>query len=33
MMLWDYSGDPAGALLDAINTGLQKNPDVHNETK
>ena len=33
MMFWDYSGDPAGALLDAINTGLQKNPDVHNETK
>ena len=33
MMFWDYSSDPAGALLDAINTGLQKNPDVHNETK
>jgi hypothetical protein len=33
MMFWDYSSDPAGALLDAINTGLQKNPYVHNETK
>lgn len=33
MMFWDYSSDPAGALLDAIKTGLQKNPDVHNETK
>ena len=32
-MFWDYSGDPAGALLDAINTGLQKSSDVHNETK
>ena len=33
MMFWDYSGDPTGALLDAIDTGLQRNPDVHNETK
>jgi chitinase len=26
IMFWDYSSDPSGKLLDAINTGLHRNP-------
>jgi chitinase len=25
VMFWDYNSDPSGALLDAINAGLNKN--------
>src|SRR5271165_1727288 len=29
MMFWDYSGDPSGALLSAIDAGLKIAPDAH----
>jgi chitinase len=29
MMFWDYSGDPSGALLSAIDAGLKAAPDAH----
>ena len=28
VMFWDYSGDPNGVLLDAINSGLHSIPQV-----
>lgn len=33
VMFWDYSGDPSGALLDAIDTGLKKDSATQSETK
>lgn len=33
IMFWDYAGDPTGALLDAIDSALRKNPDVQGKTK
>jgi chitinase len=33
MMFWDYAGDPSGALLDAIDTGLSKNSALRGGTK
>jgi chitinase len=33
IMFWDYAADPSGALLDAIDTGLKKDPGAQNETK
>jgi chitinase len=33
IMFWDYAGDPSGALLNTIDTGLRKNPGQQGETK
>ena len=33
VMFWDYEGDTTGALLDAINAGLNKSPDAQGGSK
>jgi chitinase len=33
IMFWEYTADPSGTLLDAIDTGLYKTPIVQGETK
>jgi len=33
MMFWDYAGDPAGVLLDSIDKGMGKNPNVQGGKK
>jgi chitinase len=33
IMFWDYAGDPTGALLDTIDTGLHKNSGTRGGTK
>ena len=33
VMFWDYAGDPSGALLDAIDSGLKAGSDAHDGRK